>query len=91
MEGSPASLAHLVVGKGQSGDPLSAIEEGWARCARIKALFLQGSQEQLKMLIRGGQLPPLLSSEVTGQEEEKMGAERGSTSLTHLSSCCWLD
>lgn len=43
------------------------------------------------MLTRGGQLPPLLSSEVIGQEEEKMGMGGGGSSS--LSSCpaavCW--
>lgn len=40
------------------------------------------------MLTRFGQLLLILSSEVIGQEEEKMGMRRGSTSLTQLSSWC---
>lgn len=40
------------------------------------------------MLTRFGQLLLILSSEVIGQEEEKMGMKRSSTSLTQLSSWC---
>jgi hypothetical protein len=44
------------------------------------------------MLTRGGQLPPLLSSEVIGQEEEKMGMGGGRLQLSiQLSSCCLLE
>lgn len=35
-------------GEGMEWDPLSAREEDWATCARIKALYLRGSQEQWK-------------------------------------------
>lgn len=40
------------------------------------------------MLTRVAQLLLILSSEVIGQEEEKMGMRRGSTSLIQLSSWC---